>query len=245
MLFRIAGEDVELTAESVRRAVRGAAPESVQTHSVVVDGVHFPVVQALELATGISRSRTRSARARDVLGRLGLELRDADIPAADRALKPLPPASPAPEERPAVSRSSDGSLWALMRSQGDIDVAAFSPATVPAEPGVYAFFRGDDAVYVGRAVTAGGLRSRLRTHTATGVDLSHSSFRRNVAEHLGVAPTSVTRIRPPRLTASDVEPVNDWIRGCTVRWLTAPSVEAAKALEDDMKREWRPPLTKR
>lgn len=124
-------------------------------------------------------------------------------------------------------------------------VATLSLAAVPTDPGAYAFYRDGSAVYVGRAVTATGLRSRLRTHTATGVDLSHSSFRRNVAEHLGVASTSVTRRRPPELSPADVDPVNAWIRACDVRWMTAPSVEAAKRLEDHLKLEAKPPLTKR
>lgn len=71
--------------------------------------------------------------------------------------------------------------------------------------------------------------------------MSHSSFRRNVAEHLAVAPTSVTRRRPPELAATEVEPVNAWIRTCEVRWRTAASVEESKQLEESMKLEWNPP----
>lgn len=136
-------------------------------------------------------------------------------------------------------------LWEHMEAQPGHDVRSFGAATAPTAPGVYAFYRGGAAVYIGRAVTETGLRSRLRTHTATGADLSHSSFRRNVAEHLGIAPTSVTRARPPQLTPDQVEPVNVWISECTVRWVEAATVDQAKQLEDDMKAEWKPPLTKR
>lgn len=141
--------------------------------------------------------------------------------------------------------AAEARLWAHMDAQPGHKVASFSAASAPTTPGVYAFYRDGAAVYVGRAVTSSGLRGRLRTHTASGIDLSHSSFRRNVAALLDVAPTAVTRMRPPQLTAEQVAPVNEWIAGCIVRWVEAASVEAAKQLENDMKAEWKPPLTKR
>ena len=55
-----------------------------------------------------------------------------------------------------------------------------------------------------------------KNHLKTGNDLSRSSFRRNVCEHLGLAPTSKTTIRPTLMTAADVEPVNQWIQ--SARW---------------------------
>lgn len=169
-----------------------------------------------------------------------------------RSARPSPvaaPVQPPPEQaaRPAPSTTAADQrpLWEHMDAQRGHDVRSFKVERAPTAPGVYAFYRGGAAVYVGRAVTESGIRSRLRTHTATGVDLSHSSFRRNVAEHLGVAPTSVTRARPPQLTLEQVEPVNKWISGCTIRWVEATTVDEARQLEEDMKAEWKPPLTKR
>ena len=72
--FVIAGRSVTLTAADLRVALRGTRPERVQVWGVEVDGVLFPVVQALEAATGIPRGETRSARARAVLSALGFRL---------------------------------------------------------------------------------------------------------------------------------------------------------------------------
>lgn len=235
---------VELTAARVEAALERSTPGRIYTHSVLVNGRRFPLSQALEVASGISRTRFSADRAREVFGALGFELHDADLGTTSAAATQL--GSREPAARPAVAAErSVGRLWAVMDSQRPHLVSELALSNVPTLPGVYAFYRDYAAVYVGRAVTATGLRSRLRTHTATGVDLSHSSFRRNVAEHLEVAPTSVTRRRPPVLAAREVEPVNAWIRTCEVRWQTATSIDEAKQLENSMKAEWKPPLTKR
>jgi hypothetical protein len=72
--FMIAGRAVTLSAEDVREALRGVLPESVHVWAVDVDGRMYPVVQALERASGVPREATRSARARSVLGSLGFRL---------------------------------------------------------------------------------------------------------------------------------------------------------------------------
>lgn len=60
-----------------------------------------------------------------------------------------------------------------------------------------------------------------------------------------MASTSVTQKRPPQMTEAQVAPVNEWIQRCTVRWIECATVQEAVELEDDLKSEWRPPLTKR
>jgi len=47
---------------------------------------------------------------------------------------------------------------------------------------------------------------------------------RNVCEHLGIAPPSVTHLRPPQPTPAQVEPVNEWIRGCDIAWIVCGSL---------------------
>jgi hypothetical protein len=117
---------------------------------------------------------------------------------------------------------------------------------VPTSPGVYAWYRDGEAVYAGRAVGADGLRERVwSTHLKRGTDLSRSSFRRNVCELLGVAPTATTRIRPSVMTVEDVEPVNRWIRECAVTWIECTSVADATRLEKELLAEWMPPLSRR
>ncbi len=145
-----------------------------------------------------------------------------------------------------------GPLWtemmALVRHRSDTLVGREVPTSV----GVYAWIRSGSPVYSGRAVGADGLRERIwKNHLAKGLDLSRSSFRRNVCASLGIADTSVTTIRPTRLTEEDVAPVNDWIRQCEVAWRVFDTgdrpadVEAAKRFEKALHLEWRPPLSRR
>jgi hypothetical protein len=68
--FRIAGHDVDLTADVVRRRLKGVVPEPIQVWWVEIDAVRYPVVQVLEVASGIPRGQTRSVRAREVLAKL-------------------------------------------------------------------------------------------------------------------------------------------------------------------------------
>ena len=70
----IAGRTVTIGPDDVRQGLRGLRPEPVQVWAVEVDGKLFPVVQALEAATGVPRSSTSSARARAVLTALGFRL---------------------------------------------------------------------------------------------------------------------------------------------------------------------------
>ena len=96
-----------------------------------------------------------------------------------------------------------GNLWQRMNNQPRRSAASIARNDVPAQPGVYAWYRDGVAVYSGRALGAEGLKGRIwGNHLKTGEDLSRSSFRRNVCEHLGIAPTSTTTIRPTVMTES-------------------------------------------
>ena len=48
-------------------------------------------------------------------------------------------------------------------------------------------------------------------------------FARNVCEHLDIAPTSMTTVRPTLMIAADIEPVNRWIRECEMAWIECQS----------------------
>lgn len=139
-----------------------------------------------------------------------------------------------------------GPLWKLMSDQPRLAASMMTSSNVPKSYGVYAWFRDGGPVYAGRAVGAQGLHERVwRNHMATGADLSRSSFRRNVCDHLSVADTSVTKVRPTLLTADDVEPVNAWIRECEVSWIEFETVNEAKDFERRLLAEWMPPLSRR
>lgn len=117
--------------------------------------------------------------------------------------------------------------------------------SVPDGPGVYAWFSSADPIYAGKASGSGGLRERLRKHLGVGLDLSRSSLRRNVAEHVLGVPTSASRQRPSVMTSEQVSTINGWIRELEVAWLEFPTPGEAVAFERELLREWMPPLSKR
>jgi len=72
-----------------------------------------------------------------------------------------------------------------------------------------------------------------------------SAFRRNVAEYLGFGSAQDIYDKAVRLDAEQLAAVREWVLGCVVAWIECDSMFEAVQLEDDMKDEWRPPLTKR
>jgi hypothetical protein len=95
MRFTIDGESVNLDAQAIAALLRESAPEQVQTHWVDVEGTRFPVKQALEAGSGISRHRFTSQTARSVLARLGFATSPAPTPSTGTP-RPAPPTRSAP-----------------------------------------------------------------------------------------------------------------------------------------------------
>lgn len=117
--------------------------------------------------------------------------------------------------------------------------------SIPEKPGVYAWFSSGGPIYAGKASGSGGLRERLGKHLGVGMDLSRSSLRRNVAEHLLGIPTSVSRQRPSVMTHEQVLATNEWIRALEVAWLELQTPAEAIAFERELLGEWMPPLSRR
>lgn len=116
-------------------------------------------------------------------------------------------------------------------------------AQIPEVPGVYALYRGVDRVYVGKAKD---LRTRVwGNHSGRGHSLTGSAMRRNVAEELGIATASDIKLGRYRPTDDDVKRIRDWMDECDIAWLTCDSEKTALTLEDELKREFKPRLTKR
>jgi hypothetical protein len=102
------------------------------------------------------------------------------------------------------------------------------------------------------AATACTSARRTRCATASGAitlgqgrALSSSAFRRNVAAHLGFGSAAAIKAGDMVLTETQLNEVRQWIMGCEVAWLTCATAADAVALETSLKREFKPPLTKR
>jgi excinuclease UvrABC nuclease subunit len=131
---------------------------------------------------------------------------------------------------------------------GDLDAATrHAPATlsrdvVPDAPGVYAWYRDGQRVYVGKADS---LRDRVwGNHLGQSRAPMGSAFRRNVAEHLGFGSAANMKSRTVTLSDEQLAAIRGWIMSCEVAWLVCDSRLAALELETKLKSEFRPPLTK-
>jgi hypothetical protein len=134
-------------------------------------------------------------------------------------------------------------LWDVMDGRPRLRAKDLRAVDVPLRPGVYACYRRGRAVYVGKADE---LRSRAwSNHMGQSSTMGTSAFRRNVAEHLGYGAPADIKAKRVRLTPQQLAAVRVWILGCAVAWIECRTIAAAKKLENDMKAEWIPPLTKR
>jgi len=122
-------------------------------------------------------------------------------------------------------------------------MAALQAADIPESPGVYALFRDGERLYVGKADC---LRDRVwKNHCGRGAVMTGSAMRRNVAERLGIAPAAEIKARRYQPTPEQVRAVGTWLEGCEIAWVQCDTKAVAKASEDALKAEYRPPLTKR
>ncbi|VXB05136.1 hypothetical protein [Aeromicrobium sp. 9AM] len=71
MRFVVDGMEFDLTAEDICASLRGRTPGPVQTHWVEVEGVRWPVKQALAIALQPDRPQFQSQTARRQLAKLG------------------------------------------------------------------------------------------------------------------------------------------------------------------------------
>ncbi|GAB5080389.1 GIY-YIG nuclease family protein [Arthrobacter sp. AD-310] len=139
-------------------------------------------------------------------------------------------------------RKAPGSIWQNTLLKVGTRKLPIPPREVPAEPGVYVWFREGQPVYVGKASGSYGLRGRLKSHFDQGTDFSRSTFRANIAAAQLRIPRSVVRQRPSVMTQAQAVAVNDWLAGCEVGWIVCASAGEAHSLEDALRAEWLPPL---
>ncbi len=139
--------------------------------------------------------------------------------------------------------SSAMPLWSVMDQRARIVLADLLKADIPASPGVYALYRDDQRVYMGKAAS---LCDRIwKNHCGRGAVMTGSALRRNIAEHLKIASSADIKARRYRPTADEIAAVRLWLDGCEVAWIERVSQQAAEQHEGALKAEYMPLLTKR
>ena len=72
--FIVGGKRFQLTKDQVLSKLRGISPGSVKTHGVEINGLMYPVKEALALATGLDLIDFNTNQARSVFRRLGFKV---------------------------------------------------------------------------------------------------------------------------------------------------------------------------
>ncbi|HEX5403728.1 MAG TPA: hypothetical protein VFX16_15660 [Pseudonocardiaceae bacterium] len=85
--FILNGRKYVLTRAVVEARLAGIAPEPIREHAVLVNGVRFPVKQAFEVATGVSRPDFISHTARRHFMSLGFDVGAHIVPAQQSSTK--------------------------------------------------------------------------------------------------------------------------------------------------------------
>ena len=136
-----------------------------------------------------------------------------------------------------------GRHWNVLDAQPRHTARELKAGSIPFSPGVYAWYQGDEAIYVGKA---NELRRRIwRDHLGRSRGMTGSAFRRNVADHLGIASASDIKAGVYKLSDEELSRVREFIEASDAAWLETPTSEEAIALETALKAEWLPPLTRR
>lgn len=133
--------------------------------------------------------------------------------------------------------------WSTMDRAVRVPFGGLTRNAIPTSPGVYALYREGERTYVGKASS---LRDRVwGNHARTGMSMTNSAMRRNVAEHLGIATASQIKKREYAVTPVDAAAVSTWLADCEIAWLECDTPTDALELEGRLKVEFKPPLTKR
>jgi predicted GIY-YIG superfamily endonuclease len=143
---------------------------------------------------------------------------------------------------PGPKKSTLKPLWGRMHRRKRSPMKTLREADIPVSPGVYALYRKDKPMYVGKAKS---LQGRVwKNHSGRGLSMKDSAMRRNVAEYLGIAGANDIKQGIHRVTEPEAKRIRRWLDGCEITWRECGSETAAKTLEKEMKAECLPRLTK-
>lgn len=77
--FTISGQRHTLARDAVTKAMKRQSPGRIQTWSVDIEGVNFPVKQVLAQSLGIPTTEFISTRAQEILSKLGFQVSNIEV----------------------------------------------------------------------------------------------------------------------------------------------------------------------
>lgn len=119
--------------------------------------------------------------------------------------------------------------------------AGLKQRDIPTSPGVYAWFQGEECVYLG---VASNLRRRLSTHRRKTTDLSRSTLRASVAVTLLGITRARARQRPSATTPDEIAVITTWFTTAAVTWIECGTADEARAAERYLLDTRQPPLNR-
>lgn len=119
----VAGRRFQLDRTGITSALKGALPEPLREHFVVIEGRRWPPKQVLALATGLDRADFTTHQARRILTRLGFPASRSAGGLTDNGRAPLDPTPLTEALRPFIGQ------WVAVRDD-QVLVAAMTPRQV-------------------------------------------------------------------------------------------------------------------
>lgn len=130
--------------------------------------------------------------------------------------------------------------WDYIRSLPRQPASLDTVRSAPPGPGVYAWFRDGEIVYLGKASK---LRGRLVTHRRTSTRPGKSTLRATVGELTTGVPRATLRING-RYVPDEAAAIDAWLDACELSWVETETNERALDLERALLTVWRPPLNR-
>ncbi len=194
MPFTFEGETLKLTSEMVHRALAEQLPGEAQKYWVDVDGVRWPVKEAVALSTGLARTRFTSQQAQRWLKKAGFTIQatsSPSLPTIATAVASAITSFDVSSLEPLSSHELSVEFTWLRAGELSLDgdgLPLFS--LLPASPGLYRFDFGVDegvrALYIGESSS---LRRRVSNYRNAKTDRSRQRTSRRihneVVAHLG------------------------------------------------------------
>lgn len=193
MQIRLAGDNFELELKDLVDRLEGYAPDAVNTYSVEVGGVRWPVKQAMSIVTGVHPNEFTSRDARKQLQKIGAPIESAQLaPAPQRNTR----TAPAREFDSLAVVAADALRVEVRFTWNEVghvvlDEAHFpSFPALPDDPGLYRFEFGTDGdgrkvYYIGESKNLSG---RARQYRRAKMDrekpLTSRRLHRKMVEHL-------------------------------------------------------------